>query len=153
MHKRLTPFITFCLLLMPTLACAGDADKTATSPALAPPDLGGLDTTLSIIKLIVAFIVVAGVMVLVFKMMGKFGPAAMGKKGLIEVLETRMIAQKKYISVVRIGGQDMAVAVSENNISLLCTLNSKKTQPTPPPENQEFNQAMEAAVSHEGAQQ
>lgn len=152
MYRRLIILITSLFVLIPFLAFAGDLGQTTTSPALAPPDLGGLDTTLSIIKLIVAFIVVAGVMALVFKLMGKFGPTSKGKSGLIEVLETRMIAQKKHISVIRIAGQDMAVAVSENNISLLCTLNTAKPEPQQPPENSEFNQAMEDAAHQERTQ-
>ncbi len=149
--KRQLYLITCTLLLLPTLAYSGDAGVTNASPALTPPDLGGLETTFSIIKLLVAFLVVAGVMALVFKLMGKFGPASLGKSGLIEVLDTRMIAQKKYISVVRIAGQDMAVGISENSISLLCPLNSEQKK-EPSADNREFNQAMETAERTEGRQ-
>lgn len=149
--KRQLSLITCILLLQTSLACAGDPGATVASPALTPPNLGGLETTFSIIKLLAAFLVVAGVMVLVFKLMGKFGPTSLGKSGLIEVLDTRMIAQKKYISVVRIAGQDMAVGISENNISLLCTLNGEQKEETPP-DNREFTQALETAEQTEGAQ-
>lgn len=111
------------LLLFPILA-HGEETGTPGSP-LSPPELGSLATTFSIIKVLAAFMVVAGVMALVFKLMGKIGPRAISKAGLIEVLDTRMIAQKKYISVVRIADQDLAVAISDSGISLLCTLNSK----------------------------
>ena len=144
--NRQSIIIACGLLLLPSLAFGGDPSSVATSPALAPPDLGGVETTLSIIKLIAAFMVVAGVMALVFKLMGKFGPTSQSKSGLIEVLDTRMIAQKKYISVVRIGGEDFAVAISDNNLTLLCTLNGVKT-PQPQATNTEFNKAMEAATN------
>ncbi len=144
--KRLMSIITSTLLLLPTLAYGEETGAAATNPALMPPDLGGLETTFSIIKVLAAFMVVAGVMALVFKLMRKIGPASMSKTGLIEVLDTKMIAQKKYISVIRIGGQDMAVAIAENNMSLLCTLNTpSKTSP----DNSTFNKAMETATEQE----
>ncbi len=46
------------------------------------------------------------------------------------MLETRPIAPKKYISVVQIGNQQVAVGISEQNISLLCQLDEPLTLPT-----------------------
>ncbi len=145
--KKLTIIITCTLLIVPLLAYGEDASVVAINPALVAPEFGGLETTFSIIKLLAAFMVVAGVMALVFKIMRKIGPSSMGKTGLIKVLDTRMIAQKKYISVIRIAGQDMAVGISERDISLLCTLNTDTTKKVP--EHNKFNTIIETATKEE----
>ncbi len=152
--KRLnTALITSGYLLLPQLLFAGqDGSGQATSPALRPPELGGLETTFSIIKVLAAFLVVAGVMALVFKVMRKIGPGSLSKTGLIEILDTRMIAPKKYISVIRIADQDMAVAISDNNITLLCPLN-KTARPQTAPEDSEFNKVMQDAAAREDSPQ
>jgi flagellar biogenesis protein FliO len=149
--KRLKTAIISSILLLPHLVYAGQPETAGTAPALTPPTLGGLETTFSIVKILAAFLVVGGVMALVFKLMHKIGPKSMSKAGLIEVLDTRMITQKKYISVIRIADQDLAVAISENNISLLCTLN-KTAKKQPVPLDSTFNKTMETAVKQESSQ-
>lgn len=152
--KRLnTALITSAYLLLPHFVFAEqDGTGQATSPALRPPELGGLEATFSIIKILAAFLVVAGVMALVFKMMRKIGPRSLSKTGLIEVLDTRMIAPKKYISVIRIADQDMAVAISDDHISLLCPLNTA-TRPQAASRNNEFNTVMQHAAAREESPQ
>jgi flagellar biogenesis protein FliO len=146
---RAITIITSAYLLLPHIAMgAQDASEQTTSPALIGPELGGLETTFSIIKIIAAFLVVAGAMALVFKLMQKIGPGSLSKTGLIDILDTKMIAPKKYISVVRIADQDMAIAISENNISLLCPL-TKTSKPKTVEQNSEFNQAMQQAATQE----
>ena len=144
--KKLPSIIISSILFLPHLAYGGQSGTTAA--ALAPPALGGLTATFSIIKILAAFLVVAGVMALVFKLMHKIGPKSISKAGIIEVLDTKMITQKKYISVIRIADQDLAVAISENNISLLCTLNKTAKTPTAPV-NSEFNNIMKTTTEQE----
>jgi len=49
---------------------------------------------------------------------------AANNKGDIEVLETKMILPKKYISIVRIKGKVFAVAISEGSMTLISELDS-----------------------------
>jgi len=49
---------------------------------------------------------------------------AANNKSDIEVLETKMILPKKYISIVRVKGKVFAVAISEGSMTLISELDS-----------------------------
>ena len=120
----------------PLCRAAGQSSTTA----LAAQDMANPMATLLITaKVVGAFILVAGLMALVFKIMQRAGVGtAAGRGSLISVLETRAIAPKKYISVVQIGDQQLAVGITENAVSLLCQLEKPVTVPPATGQNPAF---------------
>ncbi len=108
------------LLSLPVIAWAAeDVPLAIASPQFAP-----MESMAAIGKLLAAFLVIAALMALLFKGMKKMGlgHGSMSQGGLISVLDTKLIAPKKYISVVRVAGEDLAIAISDNSFSLLCKL-------------------------------
>ncbi len=111
---------TTLLLSLPLSSWAAEeAPLAVVTPQFAP-----MQSMAAIGKLLAAFLIIGALMALLFKVMKKMGlgHGAMSKGGLISVLDSRMIAPKKYISVVRIAGEDLAIGISDNNLSLLCKL-------------------------------
>ena len=89
-------------------------NETRQTPSLAvaaAKALGALAVVLGLLMLLAAAI----------KKLGLSGQTPQGE-GLIKVLETRMIAPKKYVAVLDIAGQTMAVGISEQQITLLTKL-------------------------------
>ncbi len=71
-----------------------------------------------------ALAVVLGLLVLfaaALKKLGLSGQSPHGD-GLIKVLETRMLAPKKYVAILEIAGQTLAVGITDQQISLLTRL-------------------------------
>ncbi len=101
---------------------------SAVSPQFAP-----MQSMVAIGKLLAAFLIIGALMALLFKGMKKMGlgHGSVSKGGLITVLDTRMIAPKKYISVVRVAGEDLAIGISDTSMTLLCKLGSGATDSTP----------------------
>jgi flagellar biogenesis protein FliO len=113
------------LLALPApLRAAEEAALSVTTPQFTP-----LASMLAMGKLLVAFLIIAALMALLFRAMKKMGlgHGSLSKGGLISVLDTRLIAPKKYIAVVRVAGEDLAIGISDHGLSLLCKLG-----PTPP---------------------
>ena len=116
---HITRATTLLLSLPLSTWAAEDAPLAVVTPQFAP-----MQSVAAIGKLLVAFLIIGALMALLFKAMKKMGlgHGSMSKGGLISVLDSRMIAPKKYISVVRINGEDLAIGISDNNLSLLCKL-------------------------------
>lgn len=136
-HRRLRCRPLLCIIITGILLCCG-----WTTPTLATTDEPSLSTTASepvtttdslaqtpsiaitAAKALGALAVVIGLLVLLagtLKKLGLSGQTPHGG-GLIQVLDTRMIAPKKYVAVLDIAGQTMAVGVSEQQITLLTKL-------------------------------
>lgn len=138
-------FITACvpLLSLPARAwAAAEEPLRVTTPHFAP-----LDSMAYIGKLLAAFLIIAALMALLFKGLKKMGMGhgSLSKGGLISVLDTRLIAPKKYISVVRVAGEDLALAVSDNNITLLCKLGPAPASPQQQRESSAFDATLSKA--------
>lgn len=96
-----------------------------------PEPPGTLDTfqqppsmAITAAKALGALAVVIGLLMLLasaLKKLGLSGHAPQGG-GLIQVLDTKMLAPKKYVAVLDIAGQTMAVGVSEQQVTLLTKL-------------------------------
>ena len=76
------------------------------------------------VKAIGALAVVLGLLMLLAAALKKLGLSGQSPQGdgLIKVLETKMLAPKKYVAVLDIAGQTMAVGVAEQQITLLTKL-------------------------------
>lgn len=116
--KTLSFFLLFGLMaFMPDSWAAGTAD-----PGISPITP---DSTASLAKAIVkvagALTLVVGLMMLTMKIIRKLG---MGRSNLatgslISILDTKMIAPKKYVAVLRIADELVAVGITDQQISLL----------------------------------
>lgn len=107
---------------------AEESSAVATTEPESTSDLGELQQTPSLAiaaaKALGALAVVLGLLALLaaaIKKLGLSGQTPQGE-GLIKVLETRMLAPKKYVAVLDIAGQAMAVGISEQQITLLTKL-------------------------------
>ena len=80
------------------------------------------------VKVFGALLVVVGLMLLVLYLIKRAGLASGGAagRGAISVLETRLIAPKKYIAVVEVAGRCLAVGITDNAITLLAELGAEE---------------------------
>ncbi len=110
---------------------AGTADNsTAPADPLAP--MTGLAETGSLLiltlKVVGGLILVVGLMLLFFVWLKKLGfsQKTLHQGSLIQVLDTRLIGPKKYVSVLKVADECIAVGVTEQQISLLAKLDSRQ---------------------------
>ena len=128
------------IVLISTLHCGGwsaataattPAEENTTTTAPEPKSAGHLEDTrqtpslaIASAKALGALAVVLGLLMLLaaaLKKLGLSGQSPQGE-GLIKVLDTKMLAPKKYVAVVDIAGQALAVGVSDQQITLLTKL-------------------------------
>ncbi|MEN8257738.1 MAG: flagellar biosynthetic protein FliO [Thermodesulfobacteriota bacterium] len=131
------------LLSLPLSAWAAEE----TPLAVVTPQFAPMQSMAAMGKLLVAFLIIGALMALLFKGMKKMGlgHGSPSKGGLISVLDTRMIAPKKYISVVRVAGEDLAIGISDSNLSLLCKLGPAVTPQKKKTEDSQFAGNLEEA--------
>lgn len=86
-----------------------------------------METAGLIIKTIGAFGIVLGLMIIALYGIKLWDKRLKGgKRDQIEVITTKMIAPKKYLCIVRVVNKTLIIGTSENNMSLLGTLESEK---------------------------
>lgn len=119
--KTLSPLLTTAALLCLAAATAGAAE-----PAALPSPATGQTMSLltAILKMAGSLAVVVTLMFLLLYFLKKTGLNQGGGRAgsLIRVMDTRMIAPKKYIAIVEIADQCLAVGITEHNINLLTVL-------------------------------
>ncbi|MCK5324111.1 MAG: flagellar biosynthetic protein FliO [Desulfobulbaceae bacterium] len=121
------------VVLVPTLASAREmsndasemtttALKTAAIPAVDFKETGSL--LMMSLKVIGSLGLVIGLMLLLIFWFRKLGLAQGSEKSgsLIKILDTRMVAHKKYVSVLNIAGDFVVIGISEQQINMLTTL-------------------------------
>ncbi len=81
----------------------------------------------AIVKVVGSLAVVVGLMLVAMHFVKKLGIGrAMLQSGkLIEVIDSRMIAPKKYVAVVRIADECVALGVTDQQITLLAKVNDR----------------------------
>ncbi len=84
----------------------------------------------AICKVIGSLSVVVGLMILLIYFIKKSGiTQGISTQGsLIKVLETKMVAPKKYIAIVEVAGKCLALGVTEQNINLLTNLDDSVSE-------------------------
>lgn len=104
--------------LGPVLAQAAEDGVTLTGNAET------MTLAVAIVKVVGSLAVVIGLMVLAMHLVKKLGIGrAMFESGkLIDVIDSRMIAPKKYVAVVRIAGECVALGVTDQQITLLANV-------------------------------
>jgi len=100
----------------------GPAPALAADPGLA---LGGDGETVTLaIALVKVFLSLAVVIILLVAAVALVRKLGLGRttgrgSGLIRVVDSRMIAPKKYVAVVEVGGDFLALGITDQNISML----------------------------------
>ena len=108
-----------------------DGDSEGKNPSAAPGGfMGNESVTWSLIKLLGALLVVVlaiyGFLYLLKFMMGqKF--SGNRDKQLLEIIETRYVAQKKSISLIRFSNRAILIGVCDGGITPLAELNPEET--------------------------
>ena len=103
----------------------GGAGAAAPSPLLT----GNQDTlslTTAIFKTIGSLIIVVGLMLLLLFWVKKMGLVRIGSRpeSLITVLDSHMLGPKKQVSVLEVAGTFLVIGLSEQQITLLATLDA-----------------------------
>jgi flagellar biosynthetic protein FliO len=106
----------------PEVALSGD-------PSLTTEPLADLSETKTLInaifKVVSSLIVVVALMLGVVYLIKKSGINKGLKSGsMVKVLETKMVAPKKYIAIVEVAGKTLSIGVTDHNINLLTELDS-----------------------------
>jgi len=141
------------LVFTATWAMGADPTAPATPTGLdLAAETGSLTAALA--KVLGALAVVIGLMVLLVYWIRKLGLGQMqGRAGaLIHVLDTRMIAPKKYVAVLQVPGERIVVGVTDQQISFLTSLgNQGETETTntnePGPAASTFANRLKTAVA------
>ncbi len=103
-------------------------DSTAAKPIEGLVGKGA--ATISILKMLVALVVVIGCIYLAIYLMKKLmGPKYRGsrKARVLEILETAYIDPKKSLSLVRVADKSVLIGVTDNQISMLTELDPQVT--------------------------
>lgn len=109
------------------MALAAALALPAPLAGAAEAQLAGGETmplALAIVKVVVSLAIVIALLVAVVGLLRRsgFGQATVKAGRLIKVLETRMIAPKKYVAVVEIGGETLALGITDQQITPLASL-------------------------------
>jgi flagellar protein FliO/FliZ len=122
-HGTTTP------LLRPAIAIAAQQGQKAAQKGMAVKAAGELQQSASLflimLKAVGALALVLGLIALIAFWLRKagWGSNVHGRGGsLIKVLDTRMVAPKKYVAVLRIADEFVAVGITDQQINLLTRL-------------------------------
>ncbi|MFH1215704.1 MAG: flagellar biosynthetic protein FliO [Pseudomonadota bacterium] len=108
-------------------ATAFGADQPGTSPITPVVDLEqAASLGLTLLKVFGALILTVGLMLLISIWLRKLGLARSGvyQGSLIKVIDTKMIAPKKFVAVVRVANETLALGVTDQQITMLSRLDS-----------------------------
>lgn len=113
---------------MPAWAAEAAAQNSVTDPVL---DLARTTSlALTIMKVMGALLLTVGLMLLLAVWLRKIGLSRAGlRQGtLISILDTKMIAPKKYVAVVQVAEQTLALGITDQQITMLTRLETSATQ-------------------------
>ncbi len=104
------------------LIMASEAAAASSKPAA--PGSETMNLIAAVARMAGALALVVGLLLLLIYILKKSG-LAQGVKGggtRIRIIETRMVAPKKYIAIAAVAGKYMALGITEHNINLLTHL-------------------------------
>ncbi|HFQ80959.1 MAG TPA: flagellar biosynthetic protein FliO [Desulfobacterales bacterium] len=107
------------------LMLAGRAAAASSNPAAPGSDT--MNLMAAVARMAGALALVVGLLLLLIYILKKSG-LAQGVKGggtRIKIIETRMVAPKKYIAIADVAGKYMALGITEHNINLLTRLKAE----------------------------
>ncbi len=98
------------------------AQPVWAADAGAAPSLLG-----SALKMLAVMVVLIGILLLFYAASRKgFGVLPQRKEGLIKVLETKPLGGRKFLCVVRVGGEELLLGLSHDRIECLSKLTPRK---------------------------
>lgn len=106
------------------------ANEAAPAKTVSDPLLDLAQTTslvMTLLKVFGALLLTVGLMLLLAACFRKFGLNRAGTRqgALISIIDTKMVAPKKYITVVQVADQTLALGITDQQISLLARLGEK----------------------------
>ena len=112
--------IAFCLTSLLAVCCL--ANESTSVAALSSPENTSLLSAIA--KVAGSLLVVVGLMLVLLYAIKRIGIGSSRGRGgsAIVVLETRMVAPRKYIAIVEIADKCLALGITEHNINLLADL-------------------------------
>ena len=118
-----------CILFSTKLSWAAEE---ATEKSVTDPVLDLTQTTpvvLTLFKVFGALMLVVGLMLVVAFWLRKMGLSRPGTRQgtLIEVVDTKMIAPKKYVAVIQVAGETLALGITDQQISMLTRLEENES--------------------------
>lgn len=110
--------------LVPVVAHAADKAAAAGDGIQLAGNSETLTLVIAIVKVVGSLAVVVGLMLLAMHFVKKLGIGrAMLQSGkLIDIIDSRMIAPKKYVTVVKIADECVALGVTDQQITLLANV-------------------------------
>ncbi|MBU0908374.1 MAG: flagellar biosynthetic protein FliO [Proteobacteria bacterium] len=120
--------VTLAVSTIPAWAADEPAVKSVTDPVLDIAQTTSL--ALTIMKVTGALILTVGIMLLLAVWFRKLGLSRAGlRQGrLISIIDTKMIAPKKYVAVVQVADQTLALGITDQQITMLTKLETGATQ-------------------------
>jgi flagellar protein FliO/FliZ len=120
--------VTLAVTVTPAWAADEPAAKSVTDPVLDLAQTTSL--ALTIMKVMGALILTVGIMLLLAIWLRKLGLSRAGlQQGrLISIIDTKMIAPKKYVAVVQVADQTLALGITDQQITILTKLEAGATQ-------------------------
>lgn len=133
-HTR-TPFVLTLAVAAQTAApvwAQNQGGGAVTEPILDLPETGSM--VLTLFKVLGSLVLVVGLMVIFAVWLKKMGLARGGLQqgSLIRVIDTKMIAPKKYIAVVQVAEERLALGITDQQITLLTPLAEGEIPPAQP---------------------
>lgn len=129
MHfPRLT--FSFLLLVLPIKAWAEEvASRGAIPPEQAVDFASSASLAAVLFKVVGALILVVGIMVFLVIWLKKMGLTKGGLQqgSLVKLIDSKMIAPKKYVAVVQVGNDLLALGVSDQQITMLHHIENSET--------------------------
>lgn len=113
------------------------AEEAAPAASVTTPvvDLAQTATlAFTLIKVFGALLLTVGIMLLLVIWLKKLGlnRAGLRQGTLINIIDTKMIAPKKYVAVVQIAEEMLAIGITEQQITMLTRLDSSVASFVPP---------------------
>ncbi|MCK9293671.1 MAG: flagellar biosynthetic protein FliO [Desulfobulbaceae bacterium] len=127
--------VTLAVSAIPAWAADDQAAKAVTEPVL---DLARTTSlALTVMKVMGALILTVGIMLLLAAWFRKLGLSRAGlQQGkLITIIDTKMIAPKKYVAVVQVADETLALGITDQQITMLTRLAANPAQVRQSPED------------------
>ena len=125
-HKALSCLFTFGILWTAQTCLALEANTNVVPSPLTNDLRETTSLVTAIFKVMGSLATVVGLMLLLFFLFKKFGfNKGLSRSGsLIKVIESRLVAPKKYIAIVEIADKCVAVGITDNSITMLTDVDS-----------------------------
>lgn len=115
------------------------ASKEAENTKLDVPSSG--DSLLQLLGLLVLFVIILAACYFVTRWIANISSSTISASN-IKIIETYKISPNKYVQIIKIAGEYVAIAVAKDNVTFLCKLDEENinTMPIKPIELKNFKE-------------